>query len=269
MASNESDEDDYMSDAFLTKCEDVRPGLVHSKKTSRQNEIEKKQKEKQKFIKETYKPKKVLEHEKREEGLNSAISSENKGFALLQKMGYKPGQAIGKQGQGRTEPVPVVLKLDGRGGLGKVADQKRRQEAVDKFRSHLQQKRQKMNEQLKTDFVNTMSSRKKAANIERDLYKSQKVCHHLDSDQNLESPKELYFWPKQVFQTNQDEEEETDEETDEENEEDTLESWEKLEVLTNYLRTQHIYCVWCGTRFEDSSDLAQNCPGSTSEDHDE
>lgn len=34
-----------------------------------------------------HKPVKVLEAEKREEGLNTAISSGNKGFAMLQKMG--------------------------------------------------------------------------------------------------------------------------------------------------------------------------------------
>ena len=34
-----------------------------------------------------HKPTKVLEAEKREEGLNTALNSENKGFAMLQKMG--------------------------------------------------------------------------------------------------------------------------------------------------------------------------------------
>ena len=40
-----------------------------------------------------------MEAERREEGLNSTIDGGNKGFALLQKMGYKPGQAIGKSGK--------------------------------------------------------------------------------------------------------------------------------------------------------------------------
>jgi len=36
--------------------------------------------------------------EEREKGLNVALTSDNKGFSLLQKMGYKPGMALGKTG---------------------------------------------------------------------------------------------------------------------------------------------------------------------------
>ena len=39
-----------------------------------------------------------MEAEKREEGLNKSLDATNKGFALLQKMGYKPGDGIGKSG---------------------------------------------------------------------------------------------------------------------------------------------------------------------------
>ena len=40
-----------------------------------------------------------MEAEKRDEGLNKSLDSSNKGFALLQKMGYKPGAGIGKSGK--------------------------------------------------------------------------------------------------------------------------------------------------------------------------
>jgi hypothetical protein len=82
-----------------------------------------------------HKPVRVLESEKREEGLNTAISSGNKGFAMLQKMGkfkfylqiiflfknssvflflpgYNPGKGLGPSGEGRTEPVAVELKAN-------------------------------------------------------------------------------------------------------------------------------------------------------------
>lgn len=42
---------------------------------------------------------KEQEKESREAALQNSISNENKGFALLQKMGYKPGQGLGKQGK--------------------------------------------------------------------------------------------------------------------------------------------------------------------------
>lgn len=74
---------------------DTRPGLV-PKHVARLNELKKK--EKHANEKNKIKPKAVLEKERRDEGLGSAITTENKGFSLLQKMGYKPGMAIGKSG---------------------------------------------------------------------------------------------------------------------------------------------------------------------------
>ena len=46
-----------------------------------------------------FKPVRVLEKEKREDGLKKSLTSSNKGFAMLQRMGYKPGTAIGKTGK--------------------------------------------------------------------------------------------------------------------------------------------------------------------------
>lgn len=75
--------------------EDTRPGLV-PKHIARQHKQQAKQKELNEFNK--IKPKKVLEKEKREEGLSKTIGAENKGFAMLQKMGFKPGMTLGKKG---------------------------------------------------------------------------------------------------------------------------------------------------------------------------
>ena len=50
--------------------------------------------------------KKKLEVMNREKGLETSLSSDNKGFAMLQKMGYKPGMGIGKQG--RTNCLKLV-----------------------------------------------------------------------------------------------------------------------------------------------------------------
>lgn len=41
---------------------------------------------------------KIMELNFREEALNKPIEESNKGFTLLQKMGYKPGTGIGKTG---------------------------------------------------------------------------------------------------------------------------------------------------------------------------
>ena len=70
-------------------------GLV-PKHIARQHKQQAKQKELNEVNK--IKPKKVLEKEKREEGLSKTIGAENKGFAMLQKMGFKPGMTLGKKG---------------------------------------------------------------------------------------------------------------------------------------------------------------------------
>ena len=83
------------------------------------NVLEKKlwwQKNKASNARNIFKPKAVVEHEKREEGLQSAISSDNKGFALLAKMGYKPGMGIGKKGtyvwtRGKHDSDTIFLRL--------------------------------------------------------------------------------------------------------------------------------------------------------------
>ena len=35
------------------------------------------------------------------------------------------------------------------------------------------------------------------------------------------------------------------------------------------LRMWYLFCLWCGTKFEDRDDLQSNCPGDTRELHDE
>ena len=57
------------------------------------------------------KSKAVVEQEKREEGLTKAIDQNNKGFALLSKMGYKPGMGIGKKGKDYSNDVRLMLYL--------------------------------------------------------------------------------------------------------------------------------------------------------------
>ena len=74
--------------------QDVRPGLI-SKGTHCKQFAENTKKD---STKTNMKPKRVMEQENRLQGLEKSLTSENKGFALLQKMGYKPGMSIGKSG---------------------------------------------------------------------------------------------------------------------------------------------------------------------------
>ena len=216
------------------------------------------------------KPARVLEIEKREEGLSSAISKSNKGFAMLEKMGYDPSKGLGRSGEGRMEPVPVTIKCD-RTGLG-------RETALKEYQAKklaIQARRLKANigEGI-SEFRARMQNQKVQRLIFSDLTKSQRVCQHLDQEKGMEQPDEVWFWPEEVPEDAEEEEtvvkkpkKETPEEEETLVEEDIFEPAEKLEMLTNYLRISHLYCLWCGTKFQNEEDLATNCPGTTRDDH--
>ena len=89
------EEEDYMSDAFLLGLEDTKPGLAFG---AAAREYKKEANRKQKETENRVKPLKQRESERREKALSNAIDSSNKGFALLQKMGYKEGKGLGKHG---------------------------------------------------------------------------------------------------------------------------------------------------------------------------
>jgi len=82
---------------YIVCCSDVRPGLV-SQSVSRRYQNEAKHRAINLANRQQNKPRQQLETEQRDEGLKIAITAENKGFKLLEKMGYKPGTGIGKKG---------------------------------------------------------------------------------------------------------------------------------------------------------------------------
>lgn len=75
----------------------MKPGVNMVRREKEAMKRDEQQKEKN--IKNRQKTFKEQEKESREAALQSSISNENKGFALLQKMGYKAGQGLGKEGK--------------------------------------------------------------------------------------------------------------------------------------------------------------------------
>lgn len=53
--------------------------------------------------------------------LSRPLGSDNRGYALLQKMGWSEGRGLGKRGHGIVEPIPIA-QPDGFLGLGKAAE---------------------------------------------------------------------------------------------------------------------------------------------------
>jgi hypothetical protein len=57
---------------------------------------------------------------------NPSTTSTNKGFAMMAKMGFKPGAALGSGNpDARTEPITISMK-DDRGGIGMDSEKKRK-----------------------------------------------------------------------------------------------------------------------------------------------
>lgn len=265
MADSE-EEIDYMSEDFLAQCvgnNDVRPGLLFSHSSKRSAQIEKQRKNKNESNRERFKPVKQVQQERLQEGLNTALDSSNKGFAMLQKMGYKPGSSLGKQGQGKLEPVAVELKAD-RVGLGwqeMISEHRKKQQEIKR------QKQEKHKKEIDPEqFRARMRSQQQEKLINADLMKSQRICHQMDSKAELTEPVEPWFWPKYVLKK---EGEEDQGEEEEEEEELEFEPEEQLNILTAYLKATHCYCIWCGTVYDDERDFKQNCPGPTRADHDD
>ncbi|XP_051503948.1 G patch domain-containing protein 11 [Myxocyprinus asiaticus] len=258
------DEDDYMSDAFLNKISDVRPGVPMAKRVK--EAMRKETLHKEKNAQNRQKSYKEQERESRDAALQSSISTENKGFALLQKMGYKAGQGLGREGAGRVEPVPLSIKTD-RGGIGMEEMKKRKaDEELQNYRKKVQMKQHMEKKSLEDFRVRKRTEREERQTL-GDLRKSQRACEQLDSQKGFTVPRDIWYWPEVVKEEEEDEEEEAKSEGSEDEEE--LTPLDKLQFLTSYLRGVHFYCIWCGTAYNDEEDLGSNCPGDTALDHDD
>ncbi|XP_076817375.1 G patch domain-containing protein 11-like [Clavelina lepadiformis] len=251
------EEDDYMSDKFLQVA--TNETLNDSISVVRKRKMEKNKSESD--LKSKTKPKHVLEREQREKGLSTGLSHDNLGFKLMAKMGYKKGEGLGRKGEGRAEPIPFSVKAN-RSGLGKESSEKEKLRRREKLFKVVAEKRQKLESIRREDFRSRMSGKYANRQTERDLHKSQKACRELDENSSVKDPLYAFYWPDSLKT-----EEELDDEEEPEEEEYTLE--EKLTLVTDYLRKEYFYCIWCASKFNDEDDLVKHCPGDTASAHDD
>ncbi|XP_023603547.1 G patch domain-containing protein 11 isoform X2 [Myotis lucifugus] len=253
-----------MKDTGAVFREDIRPGLPMLRQVREARRKEEKQQEAN--LKNRQKSLKEEEQERRDIGLKNALGCENKGFALLQKMGYKSGQALGKSGDGIVEPIPLHVKT-GKSGIGHETLIKRKaEEKLESYRRKIHMKN-KAEENAAEQFRMRLKSKQDEMKLEGDLRRSQRACQQLDTQKNIQVPREAWYWLRLEEETEEEEEEENEQDEDE-YESDDLSVLDKLQILTSYLREEHLYCIWCGTAYEDKEDLSSNCPGPTSADHD-
>ncbi|CAH0562029.1 unnamed protein product [Brassicogethes aeneus] len=258
-------EDDYMSFKVLVDCqEDVRPSLLFNREKRKHELFKKKQdpvpQKRQKSFHE-------LERENRDRGLNTAISTENKGFKLLEKMGFKPGDGLGKSKAGLKEPIDIVLR-QGTSGVGreshiKEVQSKRVQHKINRLRTCQNQFRLATKERTALNL------------LRKDFYKAQRICEELDFRIKLPDPVEEFYWTKETIKKRRKLDkkeadsgtESSDDEFDEEFEQYITE--DNLSALIDYIRSKHLYCLYCVITGTDEEDLRENCPGPYRRDHDD
>lgn len=147
----------------------MRPGLVHDHKIARRLKLEEEKQKLDEDQKVKQKPVKQLEVERREEGLSAAISSDNKGFAMLAKMGYKQGDAIGRSSSGIVEPISIQVKSD-RAGLGREAAIKQLTEYRERLRKAKSEQKHETGTSSLHEFRQRMAQKNMGKQLEADLW---------------------------------------------------------------------------------------------------
>ncbi|KAJ3346025.1 G patch domain-containing protein 11 [Kappamyces sp. JEL0680] len=251
-------EDDYMSGTFLENEPSPDTSSYRLSRIKRQNST---------YHQGTKKSKLVERQEELDAGLNQELSSDNKGFRMMQRMGYQQGQVLGSRGEGLAEPVAVQLKNDKLGLGSKVVTTQRFVSIKEKRELEHDMKRKQ------SHFREAMSDRYSGARLASDLQIARSTCMDMDEKNGIPRTE---FWPSEKPEGNLhlDPGVKAPKEPSAELDAAQLQfesqpDSEKLAVLTYYLRTKYHYCQWCSIQFENEQDMDQNCPGDCRIDHED
>ncbi|KAL4986936.1 hypothetical protein BDW68DRAFT_162221 [Aspergillus falconensis] len=180
----EEDEDDYMS---MIIEEPQQKETFTQKKRRLQREAEARARVPSKA------ERAAQEAAKRDAALaTSTLNPSNKGFQMMAKLGFKPGQTLGKpagenndkdnsgpNALSRTEPLNLILKED-RGGIGLDSERKR------KFREEAEEAAKKVKAE-EGDYRERVRHERETKRTEAQIHAAQKVAERLDADENGET----------------------------------------------------------------------------------
>lgn len=229
-----------------------------------------------------------------------AIDESSKGFKIMSKLGYKPGNTLGVSKEARREPIHPITKED-RGGIGFLTEQKR------KFNEQVEapEKRSKLDE---GDYRSRLSQESTGRRLEHQLHEAQKVAEALDTEpyqkgeensgtthsevepnfqRGVNSVRYLkgvkFYWRNIAIENHQLGRSPRSDGTqtaeyltelplsDEDSDDDELSQFnclpveERLQKVNDYLRGTHRYCFWCKHRYPDTK--MEGCPGSSESEH--
>jgi hypothetical protein len=177
MASDE--EDDYMNMAFEDHPKPaVETSLQRRQRLKREGEIRGRVKSKAELEAE--------DREAREAALSKSMlegaqAKKSKGLAMMAKMGFKAGSALGaKENQGaRVEPIRPEMK-DDRGGIGLDSERKRKLNEA----AETAEKKVKVDED---EYRERVRKERETARHERQVYAAMKVCERMDEEKQREA----------------------------------------------------------------------------------
>ena len=229
-------------------------------------------------------------------GLNMPIPESNVGHRLLAKMGYRPGQSLGKSQTGLTAPISILSDVgkSQREGLGVQADREREKE-------RRAQRRRLAESAHKSRFVGMSSELFARQQRSTELTRAQSAVARLDmaagfarhalwgreladeaapddeDDEHADVPPERRE-PPTIY-----EDAETEPHAPQRHPLDRLprpgaaeppvlsdeEVRVGLSAVLRYLRDTHLYCFYCGAKFSDQKDMDEHCPGPDKGAHDD
>ena len=234
MENNEEEsEEDYLSDKFLEIAK------THDE-SSRKRKLE------------NLPPKIETPQEKLEKALNTKISTENKGYKLLKKLGFEEGKGLGKNKQGIQNPIPISTQ-QGKTGLGIEGDKRR-------IKTLKERKENNEFQQMSNAFKSNVQKKYMEKRISSDTNKAFKILVQLELGAGLTSAESKYI------KLSEEKEQQLNRETKleiilEEDEQTFEEKFNYLKELFFILEEKYLYCIYCGITFRDQGDLEENCPG--------
>jgi hypothetical protein len=182
----------------------------------------------------------VTEQGQLQKKLDAGIAPSNKGFKLLQQMGFSG--TIGKTNAKAQEPLPMVQRARNE-GLGADSEAKR---VVREIRTAEQVTEQQ--------YVARQAAEKLWGLRRKQLRAAEKISRELDEKAGVEETKK----------------EEQNNEGEDDIEEvipDLPQLQQQLEEAVEQLRARHHYCFYCAALFASDEELREHCPGPAEEDH--
>jgi Domain of unknown function (DUF4187)/G-patch domain len=112
---------------------------------------------------------------------NAATTSTNKGLAMMAKMGFKPGVALGSKDNpgARTEPIVISMK-DDRGGIGLDSEKKR------KFREEVEKEGKRVKAE-EGEYRERLRKEREEARLEGQVGAAMRVAERLHGEREEEN----------------------------------------------------------------------------------